>query len=67
VIAFRTLEGNWAARHGGVRVSERRATPPLGHFSLIRFGRVAAGEARDPLSRRRRPNNKERDAVSFVV
>jgi phosphatidylethanolamine/phosphatidyl-N-methylethanolamine N-methyltransferase len=31
----------WAARHGGVRVIERRAMPPLGHFSLIRFGRNA--------------------------
>src|ERR1700693_4492175 len=30
----------WAARHGGVRVVERRPMPPLGHFSLIRFGRV---------------------------
>ena len=28
----------WAARHGGVRIIERRAMPPLGHFSLIRFG-----------------------------
>src|SRR5271156_3233459 len=27
----------WAARHGGVRVMERRPMPPLGHFSLIRF------------------------------
>jgi phosphatidylethanolamine/phosphatidyl-N-methylethanolamine N-methyltransferase len=27
----------WAARHGGVRVVERRPMPPLGHFSLIRF------------------------------
>jgi phosphatidylethanolamine/phosphatidyl-N-methylethanolamine N-methyltransferase len=27
----------WAARHGGVRVIERRPMPPLGHFSLIRF------------------------------
>jgi phosphatidylethanolamine/phosphatidyl-N-methylethanolamine N-methyltransferase len=31
----------WAARHGGVRVIERRPMPPLGHFSLIRFGRVS--------------------------
>ena len=31
----------WAARHGGVRVLERRPMPPLGHFSLIRFERVA--------------------------
>ena len=30
----------WAAHHGGVRVIERRAMPPLGHFSLIRFGRL---------------------------
>jgi len=41
----------WAERHGGVRLLERRAMPPLGHFSLIRFerhgrGRAAAGSAR---------------------
>lgn len=30
----------WAERHGGVRLVERRAMPPLGHFSLIRFARV---------------------------
>jgi phosphatidylethanolamine/phosphatidyl-N-methylethanolamine N-methyltransferase len=29
----------WAARHGGVELVERRAMPPLGHFSLIRFAR----------------------------
>jgi phosphatidylethanolamine/phosphatidyl-N-methylethanolamine N-methyltransferase len=29
----------WAARHGGVRVVERRLMPPLGHFSLIRFAK----------------------------
>jgi len=36
----------WAARHGGVRVIERRAVTPLGHFSLIRLarlGRLASG------------------------
>jgi phosphatidylethanolamine/phosphatidyl-N-methylethanolamine N-methyltransferase len=33
----------WADRHCGVRVVERRPMPPLGHFSLIRFERVAAG------------------------
>ncbi len=27
----------WAARTDGVRLIERRAMPPLGHFSLIRF------------------------------
>src|SRR6266481_5925703 len=32
----------WAARHGGVRVLERRPMPPLRLFSLIRFGRLAA-------------------------
>ena len=36
--SFRTL-ADWAKRHGGVRVIERRAMPPLGHFSLIRFAR----------------------------
>jgi phosphatidylethanolamine/phosphatidyl-N-methylethanolamine N-methyltransferase len=30
----------WAERHGGVRVVERRDLPPLGQFSLIRFGRA---------------------------
>ena len=32
----------WAARHGGVHVVERRPMPPLGHFSLIRFVRLSA-------------------------
>jgi phosphatidylethanolamine/phosphatidyl-N-methylethanolamine N-methyltransferase len=47
----------WATRHGGVRVVERRAMPPLGHFSLIRFARLGrlAGErtfgAGGPVSR----------------
>ena len=36
----------WANRHGGVRVIERRAMPPLGHFWLIRFERLADGERR---------------------
>jgi phosphatidylethanolamine/phosphatidyl-N-methylethanolamine N-methyltransferase len=30
----------WAAAHGGVQVIERRAMPPLGHFSLIRFAKA---------------------------
>ena len=29
----------WSARHGSVELVERRAMPPLGHFSLIRFAR----------------------------
>jgi phosphatidylethanolamine/phosphatidyl-N-methylethanolamine N-methyltransferase len=32
---------DWAARHGGVRLIERRPMPPLGHFSLVRFARLA--------------------------
>ncbi len=35
----------WAARTLDVRLIERRAMPPLGHFSLIRFGKVAADTA----------------------
>jgi phosphatidylethanolamine/phosphatidyl-N-methylethanolamine N-methyltransferase len=30
----------WEERHGGVHLIERRAMPPLGHFSLIRFARI---------------------------
>ena len=32
---------DWASRHGGIRVIERRPMPPMGHFSLIRFERLA--------------------------
>jgi phosphatidylethanolamine/phosphatidyl-N-methylethanolamine N-methyltransferase len=39
----------WAERHGGVRLVERRAMPPLGHFSLIRFARLD-GYADDELA-----------------
>src|SRR6478609_5899896 len=28
---------NWAERHGGVSLTERRPMPPMGHFSLIRY------------------------------
>jgi phosphatidylethanolamine/phosphatidyl-N-methylethanolamine N-methyltransferase len=28
---------NWARRHGGVTLQERRPMPPMGHFSLIRY------------------------------
>ncbi len=38
--AWARLE-QWAARNGCVRVIERRPMPPLGHFSLIRFERLA--------------------------
>ena len=36
---------NWAERAPGVRLIERRPMPPLGHFSLIRFGKVAGAAA----------------------
>jgi phosphatidylethanolamine/phosphatidyl-N-methylethanolamine N-methyltransferase len=32
----------WAEANGGVRLIERRPMPPFGHFSMIRFERVAA-------------------------
>ena len=30
----------WAAAHKDMRVIERRPVPPLGHFSLVRFGKT---------------------------
>jgi phosphatidylethanolamine/phosphatidyl-N-methylethanolamine N-methyltransferase len=40
----------WAARTAGMRLIERRAMPPFGHFNLIRFGKQ--GEAsRSPKTR----------------
>jgi phosphatidylethanolamine/phosphatidyl-N-methylethanolamine N-methyltransferase len=33
----------WAARLPAVRLVERRSIPPLGHFSLIRFAKLADG------------------------
>ena len=44
----------WASRTAGVTLVERRAMPPFGHFSLIRFAKDgAAGAARniDPVLR----------------
>src|SRR5258707_5875186 len=35
----------WAQHTPGMKLIERRAMPPLGHFSLIRFGKVAEGSA----------------------
>ncbi len=37
---------DWAVRHGGVRLIERRPIQPLGHFSLIRFERLSGKECR---------------------
>jgi phosphatidylethanolamine/phosphatidyl-N-methylethanolamine N-methyltransferase len=36
----------WAERPHGVRLVERRAMPPLGHFSLVRFAKVEVGAVR---------------------
>jgi phosphatidylethanolamine/phosphatidyl-N-methylethanolamine N-methyltransferase len=36
----------WAARSPNVHLIERRPMPPLGHFSLVRFGKRLTGEAK---------------------
>ena len=45
----------WAEAHAGMRVAERRAMPPFGHFCLIRFakqgGAPAASQADQPRMR----------------
>jgi phosphatidylethanolamine/phosphatidyl-N-methylethanolamine N-methyltransferase len=41
----------WAASTPhGIYLIERRPMPPLGHFSLIRFGKAAAGAGADRLA-----------------
>src|SRR6266851_5461993 len=35
-LAFAPL-ADWASKHGGVSLTERRPMPPMGHFSLIRY------------------------------
>jgi phosphatidylethanolamine/phosphatidyl-N-methylethanolamine N-methyltransferase len=37
----------WAAGTDGMVLTERRAMPPFGHFSLIRFTKTAAAVAID--------------------
>jgi phosphatidylethanolamine/phosphatidyl-N-methylethanolamine N-methyltransferase len=44
--AFERYE-NWAQGSAGMRLVERRAMPPLGHFSLIRFAKDGGAERRD--------------------
>ena len=42
---------HWAERSHGMRLVERRAMPPFGHFSLIRFakaGRMTAAQLSEP-------------------
>jgi phosphatidylethanolamine/phosphatidyl-N-methylethanolamine N-methyltransferase len=42
---------NWVERNSTVHLIERRAVPPFGHFSLIRFGKsVGAGQLTPPRS-----------------
>src|SRR5215470_1252337 len=36
----------WAERTSGISLIERRPMPPLGHFSLIRFGKATDAEVR---------------------
>ena len=38
---------HWVDRSDGMRLIERRPVPPLGHFSLIRFGKVATSAELD--------------------
>src|SRR5436309_6584285 len=33
---------SWQARASGIRFIERRPMPPLGHFSLVRYGKAAS-------------------------
>jgi len=40
-----TSDDSWAQAMPQIRLIERRAMPPLGHFSLIRFGKDAVVEA----------------------
>jgi phosphatidylethanolamine/phosphatidyl-N-methylethanolamine N-methyltransferase len=44
----------WADRTPGMRLAERRATPPFGHFALIRFAKdtgLSARQATEPFIR----------------
>src|SRR5262249_27255117 len=45
---------HWAKRSRGMRLVERRAMPPFGHFSLIRFSKAggkSAARAGEPAGR----------------
>src|SRR6202167_66177 len=44
----------WAGGHAAVQLVERRAMPPFGHFSLIRFGKRGASSAQPVEEARRR-------------
>jgi len=54
----------WAERSRGIRIVERRAMPPLGHFSLIRFAKsevdlVSTGAAGAQVTALRQPSVRE--------
>ena len=40
---YSVAEAQWAERHRGVRVLERRPMAPLRHFSLVRFEQLSEG------------------------
>jgi phosphatidylethanolamine/phosphatidyl-N-methylethanolamine N-methyltransferase len=44
----------WAGGHAAVQLVERRAMPPFGHFSLIRFGKRGVSSAQPVEEARRR-------------
>jgi phosphatidylethanolamine/phosphatidyl-N-methylethanolamine N-methyltransferase len=50
-LGFRTAEFGWSrylkwlAGAEGIELAERRLIPPMGHFSLVRFRKVAAAAA----------------------
>ena len=48
----------WAARSPAAYLIERRPVPPLGHFSLIRFGKLGAGEPRRATSQQSAPRKR---------
>ena len=45
----------WAERAHGVQLVERRPVPPLGHFSLIRFGKTAPASSDCAAASKRTP------------
>lgn len=49
----------WLARTPDMRLVERRPMPPFGHFSLIRFGKVAASRNAEARTHASAPTNVE--------
>jgi phosphatidylethanolamine/phosphatidyl-N-methylethanolamine N-methyltransferase len=44
---------SWASHTADVKLVERRAVPPFGHFSLIRFAKIEGGQAAEQRQRAR--------------